>query len=322
MKKAYPLAVSIHQTRIMQYKSSPDPFKWEEIVREYNAINHLYSTLQRCIACQSLVDPVLFTDELTDAKEKAAENRYQLGREALGLKENRNKAVEAHQHFQNALYFIPRYRDAREKMEEALYFATLRVVVEPVPSPSRVFEINQEFFTNKINEYLHHTEISPYVRFYTPEEVDRSQPDWIDHIIRMEFDRFSLGNISSNTYVEDVSRDSVLIKTSGGEEVYTTVKARLKVNTKSISGSGILDFRIRDINLNKIISQEKFPGTYEWRIQWATYKGDERALSEEQKELVNRVELDIPGPQRMFEEFTAPLYDQVINKITRFYSSS
>jgi hypothetical protein len=255
------------------------------------------------------------TNALNSSKEKAAAYRYQLGVEALAFTDNRNKAIEAHQHFQTALSFIPRYKDAIDKSDEAMYYAMLRVVVEPIPSPTRVFEIKQEFFTNKINEYLHNTQVSPYIRFFTPDEVNSTDPDWVDHVIQMEFDRFSLGNVSSHTYVEEVSRDSVLIKTSGGQEVYTTVKAKLKVNTKSISGTGVLDFRIRDLELNKVITQEKFPSEYVWSIRWATFQGDERALSEEQKELVNTVEMDVPGPQRMFEEFAGPLYDQVIRKI-------
>lgn len=320
LKKAYPLAVSVHQTNITRLENSVDPFRWEKIVFEYNAINSLYNLIQRCPSCQRYIkDPLLITNQLNSAKEKAAQSRYEMGTRALRSKENRIKAIEAHQHFREVLNFVPGYKDTESHLDEALYYATLRVVVEPIPSPVRSFDINQEFFTNKINEYLHNSQIDPYVRFYTPEEVIQSDPGWVDHVIYMEFDRFSLGNVHSNTYVEEVSRDSVLLETSNGEEVYGTVRAKLKINTKSISGNGVLDFQIKDINLNKVISQEKFPSQYEWSIRWATFNGDERALSKEQKELVNSVEMDIPGPQRMFEEFAAPLYDQVITKINQFY---
>lgn len=317
---SYRLALRLHQDRVNLMIQSLDPFKWENVVYEYNAINGLYNQLQRCPACLPLVkNPVRVTSKLNEAKQSAADYRYQLGNEAMRFKQDRNKAKEAHQHFRMVRSFIPNYKDTREKMEEALYFAMVRVVVEPIPSPTRAFDINQEFFTNKVNEYLHNNQISPYVRFYTPGEVDRSDPDWVDHVIQMRFDRFNLGNVSSNTYVENISRDSVVIQTRGDEKIYGTVKAKLKVYTKSISGSGVLDFKIRDLNLNKVISQEKFPSQYDWTARWATFNGDERALSEEQKDLVNRIEMDIPGPQRMFEEFTAPLYDQVIRKVNAYY---
>ena len=93
----------------------------------------------------------------------------------------------------------------------------------------------------------------------------------------------------------------------------------MKINERSILGSGELDFKIRDININKVISQERFPSEYKWTIRWATFNGDERALNEEQKELVNTVAVSAPGPQRIFEEFAAPIYDQLISKLENYY---
>ena len=137
--------------------------------------------------------------------------------------------------------------------------------------------------------------------------------------MKMEFHQFSLGNVFSNTTTTDVSRDSVLLETRDTLKIYGTVKAKLTVHEKAITGTGLLDFQVLDTELNKVISQEKFPSEYTWAIQWATFNGDERALTEEQLEMVNRKELNIPNPQWIFEEFTAPIYDQVIQKMTYFY---
>ena len=93
----------------------------------------------------------------------------------------------------------------------------------------------------------------------------------------------------------------------------------LKVNERSLTGSGLLDFKVKDSNTKKVLTQEKFPSEYVWTARWASFNGDERALSEEEMNLVNTVEVSAPGPQVMFEEFTAPLYDQVISKIRDYY---
>lgn len=178
------------------------------------------------------------------------------------------------------------------------------------------------FLVNKINEYLHRTPINTYVRFYTPAEAESQKLQFIDHIIRMEFDQFNLGNVIINNTEREVSKDSVEIgKTQRGEKVYGTVKAKMRISEKSVTGGGVLDFKIYDNELKKVINQEKFPSQYVWTMRWATYEGDKRALSAEELEMVNKREQAIPGPQVMFEEFTAPLYDQVVRRISSYYQS-
>lgn len=320
LKYAYPYAVELHQRNIDRFSSSADPLKWDKIVNEYQIMDAQFQAIQTCPGCRRhITRPVSVIRELQDAKREAAEVRYTLGTQALALKTRRDKAIEAHEHFLAANTYIPRYKDSQQLMEEALYHAMLRVVVEPIPSPTRNLVIKHEFFYNKIMENLHRHNTNPYVQYFTPAETKAQDLEWVDHVINMEFDRFSLGNLISNTYVEEVSRDSVVIATRNGEDIYGTVKAKLAINEKSLVGSGLLDFRVKDLETTRILTQEKFPSEYRWTVRWATYNGDERALSAEQKAMVNVTNFDVPGPQYMFEEFAAPLFDQIISKIHSYY---
>lgn len=320
LRKGYRYAVDLHLSNIDRAKASNDPFKWEHVARNYQQINYLYDEILRCPGCREVVaNPVRYDSQLATAKQSAADVRYEMGLEALKYKQDRGKAIEAHQHFLIVRDFVPRYKDVEEKLQEAVYYATLRVVVEDIPTPARMFNLKHEFFVNKINEYLHSSRINDYVRFYTPGEAKAEKLEFVDHIIRMEFDRFSLGNVYSSKDTREVSRDSVIIATRNGEDIYGTVKAKLTVHDKAITGSGLLDFKIYDNDKNKVISQEKFPSEYTWSIRWATFNGDERALNEEEMKMVNTVEASVPNPQWMFEEFTAPIYDQVIGKISAYY---
>ncbi|MEO9476280.1 MAG: hypothetical protein ABJG41_12120 [Cyclobacteriaceae bacterium] len=320
LKKAYRFAVSTHLDNVSRANASADMFKWEKMANEYLSINRLYDAIRKCPACLDLVpNPVTYDSELQSARLKAAETRYNLGVTALANKKIREKALEAHGHFEIVKEMVPRYKDVEDKLAESLYFATLKVVVEPIPSPTRILEVKHEFFVNKINEYLHHQPINKYVRFYTPDEANNQNLEFIDHVIQMEFDRFSLGNVFQNNTQKEVSKDSVVIATKNGEDIYGTVKATLKISEKSITGGGILDFRILDNETGKVITQEKMPSEYTWSIMWASYNGDKRALSDEELEMVNQSNVSIPNPQIMFEEFTAPLYDQVISKVSAYY---
>lgn len=320
LPRAYKLAVEMHRRNAARAENSNDPLKWERVIREYSSIDRLNSEIMRCPACMKHVlklDEV--QSEVVRLQNRAAESRYQMALAALQDKNNRSKAIEAIEHLKRAQDYVPNYKDSQQLMEEAQFYATLHVVIEPIPAPMAALQLNQDFFSNKVNEYVHRNLINPYVRFYTPNEANSLGLEYIDHRISMRFDQFSLGNIISNTDSKEMLRDSVLIDKD--KKVYGTVKATFIKKEKALVGNGLLDFQIYDERLNKVVSQEKFPSSYRWGVVWATYQGDERALTEEQKALLNNRELPIPNPQYMFEEFATPLYDQVLHKLNTYYKS-
>jgi len=108
----------------------------------------------------------------------------------------------------------------------------------------------------------------------------------------------------------------------GGDKeyiVYGTVKATVYHYSKTIRSAGVMDFRIIDANTEKILTVEKMPGEFIWFSEWATFNGDERALTEEQLELSKQKEIPPLPPQDLFTEFTRPIFDQIINKVKNYY---
>jgi hypothetical protein len=322
LRKAYQFAVKSHLDNVARASASPDQLKWEHMASEYQKINTLYDEIRRCPSCMDIVpSPVKYDAELASTRQKAADVRYDLGVTALQQKSNRNKAMEAHRHFKKVKEMVPRYKDIDDKLAEALFHATLKVVIEPIPSPSRMMELRHEFFVDKIYEYVHHQMINEYVRFYSPDEARAEQLERVDHVIQMKFDEFTLGNIIQNNTEREVSKDSVELAVKDGQKIYGTVKAKIRVSEKTIVGGGVLDFRVFDDVSRNVITHEKMPSSYTWRARWATFEGDKRALNKEELELIGLKEIYPPSPQIMFEEFTAQLYDQVISKIRNYYKN-
>ncbi len=317
---AYNYAITIHKRNINTSLNSMNPLKWEEVIGDYQMVNRLAQEIEACPACLKVVpSPVIYDNELESAKLKASEARIDLGYDALDQKGNREKAKEAYLHFQVAKRFDPFNPDIDGLMMEAREFATLKVVVDPIPSPSRVLDIRHAFFENQINEELHRTQINEFVRFFSAEEARNMQMDYPDHIISISFEDFTLGNVIIKEKQQTVSRDSVKIKSTRGSEVYATVEAELTTYEKSLVSSGLMDFRIIDARTNKVLKADKIPGTFTWVNRWASYNGDKRALSEEQLELTQLKELPSPPPTDLFTEMTRPLYEQIIGTIKTYY---
>ena len=102
-------------------------------------------------------------------------------------------------------------------------------------------------------------------------------------------------------------------------KVYGTVKATLFHYRKTTTAKGVVSFRIVDAKTGALLSAEKMPGEFVWVSEWATFNGDERALSAEQLSLTRLKEKPAPASQDLFIEFTRPIYDQITTKIREFY---
>jgi tetratricopeptide (TPR) repeat protein len=317
---AFSYAVQRHLKRIDEAKLSTAPFKWESIVSDYSALNNLANAVENCPAClEQIPDTRKFIKELDDARFYAAEERYNAGKKLLA-QGTRESARTAYDHFDRANQFYPDFKDVRKLLDDAYLAAVLKVIVEPVQVNSRLYQLSNEFFQGKIAEFMAAYEERSFVKFYSPEEAKKMKLK-ADHLLSLSFDDFVVGQTYVKERIQDVKRDSVKLgETAQKRPVYGTVKARVTTFEKTISSSGLLDFRIRDFNNGRIISQEKMPGTFIWRDVWGTFNGDERALTEEERRICRRKEIMPPPPQDLFIEFTKPIYSQLTTKIRGFYS--
>jgi flagellin-specific chaperone FliS len=328
--QAYPMLLNYNLDKIQRVKLSNDPYRWEEIAGLYKQLNWAYDEIMRAPAASRLIpDLQNFRSEYEGALSEASEARIQLGETELDkslMINDREAAKTAYRHFKKAYELQPANREAEARMLEAREAATVHVLIEPIPV-SRRYEISNEFFQNRVQEYVRRANLSEFVRFYTIAELEARQQT-ADHLIRMSFDDFEVGKSRVKETVEDRERDSVVVgevDVQEGEamvkkEVYSTVKAKVHLFEKELISRGLLDFKIVDLNDQAILRQKKFPGSYTWMAHWGYFNGDERALTEEdQKWIENTREVPDPGHQTLFSAFANPIYGQVEAYLKGFY---
>jgi hypothetical protein len=319
LKQAYRFALDDHMDNIRDAKLSSNILRWEDVAEEYEQLNRLNEEIKNCSVCR---DEIRGTDqyitELSEAKLKAAEVRYARGLKLLE-ENNRVSAKKAYYDFERASHLYPDFKDSRKKLDDAYWAAVLKVVVEPVEVTSAVYRFSNEYFQDKIYEFLDNYEDRSFIKFYTPKEA-RKQALVPDQVLSLDFQDFIVGQTYVKERVEEVSRDSVKVGTQDGKAVYGTVKAKVSIFEKTITSGGLLNFRVIDWKSKNVISQENIPGTYVWKDKWASYRGDERALTDEQKRLMGRRESRPPAAQDLFIEFTKPIYSQLTDNIRQFYS--
>ncbi len=330
LDNAYEALLDYNLDRIRNLSSTTDPYRWEETAGLYGQLNDIYHEIKRTPAASDIIrSPRLFLEEAEAAAGRAAAARYDLGREALSPARagNREAAKEAFGHFTTADAFQPGYRDAAALAREARALAVVRVRIEPIPMPTRTLDISNEFFYNKIVEFVRGNTLSPFVEFYTAREAESTGLE-ADQRVLLAFDDFVIGQAYIRETVEKRSRDSVVVGQvevieegkKVTKDVYGSVTADVHYFQKEINSRGVLDCRIVSDRSGGVLTQQKFPGSFSWIDYWGYYNGDERALTREDRDHVrNRREVMPPPPQDLFIAFTQPIFRDVTGYLRQFY---
>jgi hypothetical protein len=286
-------------------------------------MSYLSDEISRCPAAFNLFPNVnYYTGELLQSRKQAAEEQYALGLQNEQIN-TRLSWKDAYYNYKQADHFSPGYKDVKNRLETAKFYATLKVIVEKIPVP-RSYQLTSEFFLNQIIENLKQNKPNEFVEYYSPESAELAGIKNPDQILRMSFDEFTIGQMYDKETIRDLSRDSVEVGTVNmpdgtTKKVYNTVKAKMTTYHRELISNGVLDVIIIDLPLNSVVSEQKFAGQYVWFTEWGTFNGDERALNNEQLSVCKKKPVPPPGPQNLFIEFTKPIFNQVTPFLKTFY---
>ena len=212
LRQAYPLAVAFYEDRAKTSLSAAERFKWTEVVKSYSFINTMYDEIKRCPGALAVIpNPVNYFGKLQEARQNAAEEHYAAGILALQGK-TRETAKQAYGYFKITNDYVPGYKEVNDYMKAALDAATVKIVVEPIPVHSRAVGVSAEFFNDKISEFVHAAPISEFVKFYTRAEAKKVKLN-PDHIIQLEFDEFTVGQVYKHEKELQLTKDSVVMGT-------------------------------------------------------------------------------------------------------------
>lgn len=323
LRSSYPLAVEWLETDAKNQIASNSNTKWKGALVSYERINNMYEAIRQSPGALKVVpNPKNFYNEMAPLKEKAAEELYNAGIDAL-MKGTREDAKRAFYNFSEANAYVPGFKDVVEYLEKSKFEATTFVILEQVAIPTR-YNLSGGFFQDKIEEYVNRNYPDQgFVKFYTPQGAQNIQLPRVDQIMRLQFDDFSVGNTTVREKEETVKKDSVKVgeaKVDGKTvPVYNTVTAKLITVRKEVVSEGLLSMIVVDAKSNAVLTHRKFPGRYEWFTTWGRFNGDERALTSQQLEMCKRREIQPPDPQAMFLAFAGPIYDQLTPAIRSFY---
>jgi hypothetical protein len=293
LQDAYRFAVNGHESNIRNLANSNSDLRWEHIYGEYQQLQVLYEAIRKSPSVYNVVQPTDYSSYLATYKEEAGNARYERGLELMDH-DNKQSYRQAYYEFQKALALKPGDLSVKQKMQESYENAVTNVVVMPLNRfgyQYANYDFDYRNFNYDILRYLNNNR-GQFVRYYSPAEAGNGKMR-TDNSVEMRFSDVNIGRYRDQRSIREVSKQVVAKETVVSKDSvireYITVKAKITTTTRTIAADGLLQATVRDYH-DRRIWNDTYRGDYSWTYSFATYTGDERALSDEDKRVINQRE--------------------------------
>jgi hypothetical protein len=326
ISEGYPMAVTYYQEEIDKVLTGSDPFKWKRTLEIMQTVNQMSDEIRRVPAARKLVSsPKMYTSEMTDVQNRAAQEFYDAGLDALSRK-TRESVKQAYFHFLNADALVRGFKDTQQKMLLTKDLATVKVIVEQIPVNGK-YEYSAQFFYDNVFQMLNERfQEKDFVHFFSPEQAENSKLKFPDMVLQMGFYDFfidrpqhseeqqELNKQIEEKYQVKISKDSTVTRTR-----MIPKKGKIKILTDQVASGGLLELKAVEFQSQKIVFTDKIPGQYLWQNKYGIFVGDNEVLDKDLNVILNNKMIMPPAAQDMFVLFTKPIFNQLADKLTNYF---
>jgi len=325
LQNAYKLAKDNHESQIKSFSDNTSDLKWEWIYREYTSLQNLYNTIRRSPEAINTVKATDYSGYLSTYAKKSADNRYERG---LQLMEKNDKPgfKNAYFEFTAALNFSPDDLNIQSKKDEAYQNALTNVIVMPMDNfryrntsyndpEFRDFEIN-------ILKKLQNNSNAGFIKYYSDQEArNRNIP--AEQFIDFQFSTQNIGKTKDEETTREVSKEVVVketvFKPDSIVKEYKKVFAKVTTTKRTISSDGTVLVNVRDINGRRLWTDD-VRGNHTWKTEFTTYTGDERALTDADKQAVNKTRENAPEDKAILKYIITDINNNLYSRVRDYFS--
>ncbi len=324
LSSLYNSASKIHLDNIGVYSTLMEPDKWNKIIKEYQALQHLSEVINSSSYAAKLLEAPTYAADMEVAREKAAAEYYSMGMDYLN-NNDKQSSRDAYDAFRQVQDFVPGYKDTKRQMDIAYQSSVLNVIVNPVTDNSYYYN-NTGFnrFGNSFNnDYMQRNLVRDLGGDYTKNSFARFYNDWDarraniqpDIFVDLTWVNLDIPQPYTSRYSRNVSKQIAVGRDTSGHVSYQTVSGTLSITRRYFTAIGDLESRITDAVTRNNISDRRYTAQFDWQQEYATYRGDSRALSGNELSLLNNNNFQVPTKQDILNELYQRIYPQVKNGI-------
>ena len=338
IQDAFKAAANRHKNHIRELNLSPEKFKWDDIVYEYETlikINQLIKELPN-LEVKKTKEIIKFkttdyTKELADAKTNAAEAHYQEGL-TLSTREGIDIQKQAAKEFKSAEHFCPGYKDVASLYEKCRKAGIRRMAIIPFEDKTgkkgKYGALSETIVDDIVSDIVNNPSAMEFLEIVSRDQLEQVMQEQklgftgiIDEKTLVDLGNvlgvheILTGKITQIIYTPErtISRnvrqkESVVVrqekyKDSKGKtrtkNIYGDVYANVKIYTRTTSAKIAGSYKIIDVKTAKLKTSRSFSGDANFKTEWATYSGDERALKGNAKKLTQKAEEPAPVEEEM-----------------------
>lgn len=324
IKSSYHYAVEDHLQNIRNDEASSNELRFEWLYNEYAALQKMYDAIRKVPAINELVRPADYSADLYANAEKAADVRFDRG---LALMQGYNKRSyqDAYHELQIAERFKPGDRDIVQKMREAYEYAVTNVVVMPMEQSGGFmyssYNNGLSNFDDQLLRDLQYSAGNEFVKFYSQWDA-RSREVRVDQIVDMRLSTVNIGRYRDNRSTRKVSKEVVIkeivYRPDSIVREYGKVYADITTVRRSMNSDAILQVNVRDAD-GQWLWSDTFGGNHSWSTEFASYSGDARALSESDKQLIDRKQEQPPRDEEVMRCLMEQISGNAMNSLRNYF---
>lgn len=324
LMELYNDAATQHLNNIDIYKTLNDENKWSKIIKEYNSLESLNKTVNTSKVASKYVKPISFAAEIQLARNNAAEDYYNLGMEYL-QNNDKESARHAYSLFNKSAEMVPNYKDVKRQLSIAKEESTLNIVINPIRDESRYYsDLGWNRFGNSFNnDYLQRNLVrdlggeygrGSFARYFTDRDASRNRVD-VDWVVDLTWTDLHIPRPYSRQYNRNVSQQIKVGTDTSGKAVYETVTGTLYITQQYFTARGELEVRVTDAHNGYNVNLNRYSSTVDWKQEYATYRGDSRALSGQDRAILNNQRIREPRREDILDQLFRKIYPQAKNGI-------
>lgn len=326
LQNSYRYAVDDHERSIRAHSESKNELRWEWMYNEYLSLQRMFEAIRKVPQVYELVRPNDYSSYLVTYAERAGDVRHDRG---LSLMQNHDKQSyrNAYRELRMALNFKPGHRDIELKMAEAYEYAVVNVVILPIEDHGYSYSAYSRNYGNggfaeTLLRNLQYNTGSEFVRFYSSWDA-RSRNIRADEILDMRFSNINIGRYYDSRDTRKVSKEvvvkEIVYRPDSIVKEYAKVYADIITTTRTMRSEGILQVNIRD-GEGHWLWNDNFRNDHTWSTQFASFTGDERALSDSDKQLINRKQENPPSEGEVIRCIMEQIEQNALQRIRTYYN--
>jgi tetratricopeptide (TPR) repeat protein len=322
----YDPALQKAQQNISNYQYDAAPQKWDKIIGEMQNMQRMYEIINTNQYAMRMINPVNFYRNIAETKDTAAADYYAYAN-SFFERSGRDNSRQAYEAYANALNYVPNYKDARQKMQEAFNRSIIYVLINQVQYDGYGFNNNWNWNNYNNRDQMMQNQIirdlggrankNTPAYFFNEWDLRRENrgPDMVVDLVwrNMRFDqpRDRTRNYNRSKQIE-VGRDTA------NKPIYQTVTATVYVTERYLEANADMNLIFTDAENRSQIDWQTIPASFRESVEFASYSGDRRALDENDWRVINRNQNQpLPNRDEVFDRMMRNIYSNMLNHIRR-----